>query len=230
MSIYITGDTHGEFSRFSKGNFPQQKELTVDDYVIVTGDFGLLWQKNSTYYYWLEILRKKKFTILWIDGNHCNFDLINSLPVAEWNSGKVHFVADNIIHLMRGQVFKISGKTFFTFGGARSIDRGHRIEGVSWWREEEANYSECQEAIDNLAKCGNKVDYVISHGIFPELIVPMFHEYRLKAVPEYSGASEKFLANVYRTVEFKEWYFGHYHCNVDYGKFHCLYNKIIKLF
>lgn len=38
--IYITGDTHAEFSRFSTKRFPEQKEMTKDDYVIICGDFG----------------------------------------------------------------------------------------------------------------------------------------------------------------------------------------------
>ena len=41
--IYITGDTHGDFSRFSKEAFPEQTELTRDDYMIICGDFGGVW-------------------------------------------------------------------------------------------------------------------------------------------------------------------------------------------
>ncbi len=37
--IYITGDTHGEFGRrFNTDVFPEQKEMTKDDYVIICGD------------------------------------------------------------------------------------------------------------------------------------------------------------------------------------------------
>ena len=38
--IYITGDTHSEFTRFSTDKFPIQKEMTKNDYVIICGDFG----------------------------------------------------------------------------------------------------------------------------------------------------------------------------------------------
>ena len=42
--IYITGDTHGEFKyRFNTENFPEQREMTKDDYVIICGDFGGVW-------------------------------------------------------------------------------------------------------------------------------------------------------------------------------------------
>lgn len=38
--IFITGDTHGNFSRFSTKEFPEQKEMTKEDFVIICGDFG----------------------------------------------------------------------------------------------------------------------------------------------------------------------------------------------
>ena len=41
--IYITGDTHADFSRFLIENFPIQNEITKDDYVIICGDFGGVW-------------------------------------------------------------------------------------------------------------------------------------------------------------------------------------------
>ena len=41
-------------------------------------------------------------------------------------------ISDSICHLMRGQVFDIDGKTFFTFGGGNSIDKAWRTPGVSW--------------------------------------------------------------------------------------------------
>ena len=41
--IYVTGDIHSEPDRFNMENFPEQKELTRDDYMIICGDFGLVW-------------------------------------------------------------------------------------------------------------------------------------------------------------------------------------------
>ena len=44
--IYITGDCHGDFKRFNKKNFPEQLEMTKDDFVIICGDFGGVWNKD----------------------------------------------------------------------------------------------------------------------------------------------------------------------------------------
>ena len=41
--IYITGDCHREYRRFNTQNFPEQKGMTKEDYVIVCGDFGGVW-------------------------------------------------------------------------------------------------------------------------------------------------------------------------------------------
>ena len=120
--IFVTGDTHGEFDRFNTENFPEQKELTKADYVIICGDFGGVWDGSKQEKYWLNWLNDKPFTTLFVDGNHSNFDMLGQIEVSFWHGGNVHFVRDSVIHLMRGQVFEIAGKRFFTMGGASSHD------------------------------------------------------------------------------------------------------------
>ncbi len=123
MSIYITGDCHADFSKFSTKRFPEQKELNRNDYVIVCGDFGI-WYDNPEERYWLDWLSKKAFTILFVDGNHENFDRLNSIefPVVSFCGGKAHKIRENIYHLMRGYIFNLCGKKIFSFGGASSHD------------------------------------------------------------------------------------------------------------
>ena len=65
MSIYVTGDTHGGeangFKKFSSKNFPEGKSLTSEDYVIICGDFGLIWHNIPTgeEIWWTKWLRNK---------------------------------------------------------------------------------------------------------------------------------------------------------------------------
>ena len=68
--IYITGDCHGDWKRFSMDSFPEQQGMTRDDFVIVCGDFGL-WNNDKTEKWWLA---EKNFTGRFVDGNHENFD------------------------------------------------------------------------------------------------------------------------------------------------------------
>ena len=134
--IFITGDCHAEYGRLNTFNFPEQKEMTRDDYVIVVGDFGY-WTASNKQDYQLDWLENKPFTTLFIDGNHEAFRTnryinlreqhkykkgLYDLPVEEWHGGKVHRINEAVLHLMRGQVFDINGLLFFAFGGARSHD------------------------------------------------------------------------------------------------------------
>ena len=43
MAIFLTGDTHGDFSRFRPDIFYEQAGLTKDDCTIICGDFGGVW-------------------------------------------------------------------------------------------------------------------------------------------------------------------------------------------
>jgi len=155
----------------------------------------------------LNWLDKKNYVTLWIDGNHECHDELDSMPVSMWNGGKVHFIRDNVIHLMRGQVFNIDGKKIFTFGGADSIDKGHRIEGKSWWKREMPSNKEYEEGLDNLDKCGWKVDVVISHdcsqSVFEKLMAGLWVK-DLTAINQYFQVLEE-------RLDYKQWYFGHYH-------------------
>ena len=56
--IYLCGDTHGaiEINKLNSKNFPQGNNLTKSDYVIILGDFGLIWDNSGEGYYWREWL------------------------------------------------------------------------------------------------------------------------------------------------------------------------------
>lgn len=224
--IFLTGDTHIplDVTKLNTKRFPDQKRMTSDDFLIVLGDFGLLWKKDAEYEWWKKWFNRKPFTTLWIDGNHENHDWIDSLPVETWNGGKIHRISKKIIHLMRGQVFKIDGKTFFSMGGASSVDKEYRTEGVSWWKREEPCSLEYEEALENLGAVGNKVDIILTHTCPKALIVPMF-----KLAPTQNSGIERFFNLVYQNISFNSWYFGHWHEDKDFGKFHCLYNKVIEI-
>lgn len=226
--LFLTGDTHGDhdWSKLNTKNFPEQKELNKDDYLVVLGDFGAVWSLDKTDKYLLSNYCKRNFTTLFIDGNHENHDALDALPVAVWNGGKVHKVADSVYHLMRGQVFELCGKTLFTMGGAESSDKEYRKPGISWWSRELPSTEECEEAVANLAKHGGKVDYVLTHCA-PEA---MLCAQNMPGVEmRFQNGLTSFLDTLAQTVDFKGWYFGHYHEDSDLGKYHLLFNRVVEL-
>ncbi len=162
--IYITGDTHGTVDFAKLPAFAEQHpELTKNDYMIVAGDFGGLWDVRSAERT-LDLYSALPFTVLFVDGNHENYDLLDACPVETWKGGKVHTVRPDILHLMRGQVFEIEGNRIFTFGGATSTDKFFRIEGVSVWERETPSLKELEEGLSNLQRYGNEVDYIVTHS------------------------------------------------------------------
>ena len=59
--IYVTGDIHGadSINRLSRNRWPQARGLTRDDFVIILGDFGLVWSdppssEDSWWLRWLD--------------------------------------------------------------------------------------------------------------------------------------------------------------------------------
>ena len=212
--IYITGDTHSDFSRFKENKFPIQTEMTKDDYVIICGDFGGVWtfeEESSREKEILDWLNNKNFTTLFVDGNHENFNRLYNYPVEEWHGGKIHKIRDSVLHLMRGEVFDIDNKKIFVFGGASSHDiqyrkRGayFRIRDFSWWDLELPTEEEIQNGIKKLEKANYKVDYIISHCCPTNIQTFINPSFKKDILTDY-------LQEISEKCEFKKWYFGHYH-------------------
>lgn len=221
--IYITGDTHGDIGRMDIPFIPE--EITAGDHLIICGDFGFIFFDNEAEKEVLDKLAKKPFTLLFIDGNHENFNALNNFPVEEWNGGKAHRIRKNILHLMRGQIFTIEGKTFFTMGGAYSIDRYRRQKDISYWEEELPCKEEYTEATANIMTHNKKFDYVITHTI-PRRIIGLMGCYPDPHDMELTG----FLEWIMYECSFKHWYFGHFHEDHKItDKFTALYYDVIKI-
>ena len=223
--IFITGDTHGniDIHKLNSNNFPEQKQMTKNDFVIITGDFGGVWNRSEEEIYWLKWLNDKSFTTLFVDGNHENFDLLNSYDVGYFYGGKVHRILANIYHLMRGQVFEINGTKIFTMGGATSIDKQYRRENISWWKEELPSCAEYEEALSNLEKHNYIVDYVLTHTCSKQI---MEHMEYLKE----DNSLNSFFDILDNQLQYKHWYFGHFHQDRQIDKKHSVvYNNIVKL-
>lgn len=209
--IYITGDTHGEQARFSPAAMPGEDKWGEDDILIICGDFGFLFANDARENAFLDKLSEKPYTICFCDGNHENFPAIYAYPQEEWNGGRVHRIRKNIFHLMRGQVFLIEGKKIFTMGGAYSIDKYMRKDGLSWWKEELPTNGEYREATQNLRETGNCVDYIITHTAPREMIR------RMGKYPDMHDAElTGFLEWIMYEVKFKKWFFGHWHMDVEF--------------
>ncbi len=221
--IYITGDTHGEQNRILQ--IEEKTGIGEGDHLIVCGDFGYLFRDDPTENGFLDDLERRPYTVCFLDGNHENFNAIYSYPTETWNGGRIHRIRQNVIHLMRGQVFDLGGKRFFTMGGAYSIDKYMRLENVSWWKEELPTSPEYREAAANLKEAGWRVDHILTHTAPTEIVRRMGHS------PDAHDAELcGFLEWIMHEAEFKRWFFGHWHTDEEvYGRFRALYYDIVEV-
>ncbi len=207
--FYITGDTHGEYARFLEGCIPFIETMNSQDYLFICGDFGFVSKTDKNKIAILDTLEKLPFTILFVDGNHEHFHDLNSFDIEEYCGGKIHRIRKNIIHLMRSQVFTIEGLKIFTMGGGYSLDEKRRIEGFDYFKEEMPSEEEYEEAIKNLNRHNNQVDYIITHTTNEKTIWYMSRPH-IKEIQLNS-----FLQYIDETVTYKHWYFGHFHLDKD---------------
>ena len=221
--IYVTGDCHGNFARFEQKHFSEQANMTKDDAVIIAGDFGGVWFGDSRDDETLDWLERLPFTLAFVCGNHENYDALERYPVAEWHGGKVHRVRPHVLHLMRGQIFELESYRFFTMGGAKSHDTNHRINHISWWRQELPSDEEYSEALQNLERYNWQVDYIITHCA-PTSIALMGSRHN------EADRLTDFLQEVRERAKYHYWLFGHYHDNRAIDEKHILlWEQIVRV-
>ena len=218
--IFVTGDTHGDVD-FKKLLKLKEKKLSHDDYLIICGDAAICWSPQSFQYH-LDLYNDIGCTILYVDGNHENFSMLAQCPLVEYKGALMHQIDEHIFHVLRGEIMTIGNKSFFCLGGACSIDKMYRPPYVSWWPEEEITYHDIDNAIANLEKVDNKVNYVITHCCDSHTV--------LKAFGFRRDICSDQLTFIDRVVDYKHWFFGHYHFDrkIDEKKT-CLYQDIIEI-
>ena len=253
--IWITGDCHAEFNRFSTKRFLSQKGMTKDDFVIICGDFAGIWDykiSSNEEQYWLDWLNNKPFTILFVDGNHENHERLKQFPRVKFHGGMAHKIRDNIYHLMRGYVFEFEGKKFFTFGGAQSHDIQ---DGILYIKDYESltatvddynkrtrkgqmlridGISWWKDELPTVAEMNRgirnleKANWTVDYVIThcpPREVCKWFGYYDSDKLIEY------FDELLERGLKFKEWWGGHLHKNEYgiYGKYNVIYEDIVRV-
>ena len=219
--IYITGDVHGDLSRFKQGKLFW---LGKKDVLIILGDFGFLWNGGPEEKKALEWLKKRRYTVLFLDGCNENYDLLHAYPVTEAFGGRVRHLGGSLYHICRGSVLQLDGKKLLCFGGGETTDKEEREEGLNWWPVEmptDEEYAYCEQS---LVACGRVVDYVLTHDAPSKLLaftgLPAGEENRLHT----------FLDKVILSTKYKKWFFGRYHKDLTLSrKAACVFREVVAL-
>lgn len=223
--VYLTGDTHGDISCFKNSKL---SSLGEKDILIVCGDFGFIWnpddpkEKKK-----LEWLKKRKYTICFVDGAHENFDVLNSYQPYRWKGGNAHKIADNIYHLMRGEIFTFEGKTFFVMGGGESDDAYMRESGVSWWEAELPSAEELRNGVENLRDTDKNINYILTYEA-PTVAKDILRQRTKKEI--IITPLNTYLQEILKNVGYMHWYFGSLHIDMNISKkMTAVFNNIIQI-
>ena len=163
--VYITGDTHGNFSRFYK--FSKKAKPTKADVMIILGDAGLNYYGNR-----LDALRKSEAAVLpmtffCIHGNHeMRPEHIASYKTKRFRGGTVWYEPDfpNLLFARDGDVYRLGGQDCIVIGGAYSVDKFYRLQNGWQWFEDEQPSERIKARVENvLTKRDYKIDVVLSH-------------------------------------------------------------------
>ncbi len=218
--IYVTGDVHGELKKFSSSEI---RKLRKNDYLIICGDFGFIWNGNREEKSFLRKIGKKKFTTLFIEGAHDNYALIESYPLVDFCGGKARSISGRLYYLERGHVFDIDGKTVFAFGGGddESLDINLLPDGKNL--KHLPSYDDMKRAATNLKAHSNCVDYIVTHDC----------NFNIRSCFVSSSNSNHLHAlfdTISKTCTFKKWFFGCYHKDKIVSPSYCaVYDKILPL-
>ena len=230
--VYITGDTHGDIEEFSQRMRPFR--LSEGDILVITGDFGFDWD-NHTILNWMKF--DHPYTVLFCDGNHENFDILNSLETGELFGDTVGRFDSNTFRLLSGHMYDIQGFRTFVFGGAASIDKAWRIDpdyvamnGKLWWKEEIPSPETLELAKQTLEAHNWQFDMFLSHTCPPETRIQVLGNNSVA----FHDPVEYMIQNLEEEItshngSWNESWFGHFHVDVDLPMRHCLYKKVMKL-
>jgi hypothetical protein len=156
---------------------------------IQVGDFGIGFREVP------DLNSRARF----IRGNHDSPELARNHP---------NWIKDGLIE-----------NDMMLIGGAFSIDREWRTEGVDWWADEELTMTELQQLIDIAIAVKPRV--IVTHDC-PACIIPYLFPRALPVRSRSQQAFDALLLSVKPTL----WIFGHWHLDrdvtIDGTRFICL--------
>ena len=217
MHFYITGDTHGDFSRIEQFCF--ENETSIEDVMIILGDAGINYYLDGRDRELKEELSALEVTLFCIHGNHearpweaADYEEI------EWNGGIVYVEEQypNILFAKDGEIYNFNGKSVIAIGGAYSVDKYYRLNsGLKWFDTEQPDEEIKTYVEQQLAREGWSIDIVLSHTV-PIEAEPVWNFIPGLDQSTVDKSTEKWLQTIYDNLDLREgWYAGHYHCESE---------------
>ena len=200
--IYATGDLHGDITRFREKDI---KRLRKNDYLIICGDFGFLWDGSDREKKLLRWIGKRRYSVLFVEGVHDNLYLLSKYPEEEWNGGRTRVISGRLRQLCRGSVFNIDGRRIFAFGGGETPSAEMIDISVGWQEEMLPAKNDLETARRNLASCDCSVDYIVTHQCSRKM------KKLLTMEENEANILDTFFDEIREQCRYNTWVFGSYH-------------------
>ena len=219
--IYITGDTHRDFTRLHK------LKGTEEDMLIVLGDAGINYYLNEEDTKYKEYLNNFKMKLFCIRGNHEERpENINTYKEVDMFDGKVYIEENypNLIFAKDGEVYNIDGLSVLVIGGAYSVDKEYRlIYGHQWFKDEQLSKEEMNNILEKVKD--KYFDVVLTHTC-PYKYEPK-ETFKLKLdQSKIDKSMEHFLDKIEESISYNKWYCGHYHIEKQIDKLEFMFGRI----
>jgi len=219
--IYITGNTHRDFSKFYSF---KSKE---DDMLIVLGDTGINYYLNEEDKNCKEYLKKLKLKLFCVRGNNEESpENMSTYKEAEMFGGEVFIEEEypNLIFAKDGETYNIDGKKILVIGGAYSVDKQYRLlHGYKWFKEEQLTKEEMDTILAKVK--GKHFDIVLTHTC-PYKYEP--REVFMQGLDQskVDKSMEHFLDKIEENINYDKWYCGHYHTEKQVDKLEFMFGRI----
>lgn len=213
--VALAGDWHGK-EQAAAAAFHAAYAAGAE-VLVQLGDFGVYDDHDGLRFLTIVEYLADHYNIplLAIDGNHENFDYLNSVPR---HSSGVGVIRPRVLHLRRGLVWSWSGYRFGALGGAPSINRHDLLEGFSWWPEERTLMSEAHRLCTTAGE--EPLDVLLTHDTVNDAPLPSKPSYLPPDIQVECDSSRELLSQVTSVVQPTLLVHGHYHEFAQYESEH----------
>jgi Icc-related predicted phosphoesterase len=206
--LYFLGDIHADFVWLS---FTIVQNKIKHSTIIQVGDFGLGFLKNEEEQLTQlnNVCVRNNVRVFAIRGNHDN-------PSA-FDSGDRF---SNLKFLKDYTVLKLYDFNILFVGGSISIDRLHRAENSSYWKDEIFRFDE--SILSKVLKTTTNVDIVVTHsaplGVYPLDLDPIVFDWlkidedlKMDILWDRKDHARLMLYLIESGFKPSFWYYGHFH-------------------
>lgn len=245
---YITGDKHRDFTQVEQ--FCIQERTKRKDVLIVLGDASFNYYGDERDDELKTVVSGFSITLFCLHGNkEQRPHNVGSYGIRNFCGGKVYYEPKypNILFAIDGEVYTFDGREYLVMGGAHSVDKQRCIElNKPYFNDEMPSEESKAKALQNLSIRGNKIYGLLTHTcplkylpreVFMTTMenvqkrakktgfaLPFFKKKTFK--PDIDRSTEEWLDKIEDTVEYTEWFCGHYHVDKSIDKITMLHRYI----